>query len=98
MGFYYCFTQDDCLLKVWYPMTGWKSSLLPQENEENKKCPGIVHFSFVYLAHPRAVTGFSWRNISKYMPRFESSLFLKKQTFDQVFLTLCLKFGHQEHD
>ncbi|XP_010153929.1 PREDICTED: dmX-like protein 2 isoform X3 [Eurypyga helias] len=61
--------KDDCLLKVWYPMTGWKSSLLPQENEEQKKSSGVVHFSFVYLAHPRAVTGFSWRNISKYMPR-----------------------------
>ncbi|XP_074773163.1 dmX-like protein 2 isoform X9 [Athene noctua] len=61
--------KDDCLLKVWYPMAGWKSSLLPQENEEKKKCSGVVHFSFVYLAHPRAVTGFSWRNISKYMPR-----------------------------
>ncbi|XP_010144420.1 PREDICTED: dmX-like protein 2 isoform X3 [Buceros rhinoceros silvestris] len=61
--------KDDCLLKVWYPMTGWKSSLLPQENEGKKKCSGAVHFSFVYLAHPRAVTGFSWRNISKYMPR-----------------------------
>uniref|UniRef100_A0A8B9QYP7 Dmx like 2 n=1 Tax=Anas platyrhynchos TaxID=8839 RepID=A0A8B9QYP7_ANAPL len=60
--------NDDCLLKVWYPVTGWKSSLLPQQNEE-KKCSGVVHFSFVYLAHPRAVTGFSWRNISKYMPR-----------------------------
>ncbi|XP_067161847.1 dmX-like protein 2 isoform X3 [Apteryx mantelli] len=61
--------KNDCLLKVWYPMTGWKSSLLPQESEEKKKCSGAVHFSFVYLAHPRAVTGFSWRNISKYMPR-----------------------------
>uniref|UniRef100_G1N4F0 Dmx like 2 n=1 Tax=Meleagris gallopavo TaxID=9103 RepID=G1N4F0_MELGA len=61
--------NDDCLLKVWYPITGWKSSLLPQENEEKKKCSGVVNFSFAYLAHPRAVTGFSWRNISKYMPR-----------------------------
>ncbi|KAM4660824.1 dmX-like protein 2 isoform 1-T2 [Amazona ochrocephala] len=61
--------KNDCLLKVWYPMTGWKSSLLPQENEEKKKSSGIVNFAFVYLAHPRAVTGFSWRNISKYMPR-----------------------------
>uniref|UniRef100_A0A803XTV9 Dmx like 2 n=1 Tax=Meleagris gallopavo TaxID=9103 RepID=A0A803XTV9_MELGA len=61
--------KDDCLLKVWYPITGWKSSLLPQENEEKKKCSGVVNFSFAYLAHPRAVTGFSWRNISKYMPR-----------------------------
>uniref|UniRef100_A0A8C9FKM5 RAVE complex protein Rav1 C-terminal domain-containing protein n=1 Tax=Pavo cristatus TaxID=9049 RepID=A0A8C9FKM5_PAVCR len=60
---------DDCLLKVWYPITGWKSSLLPQENEEKKKSSGVANFSFAYLAHPRAVTGFSWRNISKYMPR-----------------------------
>ncbi|XP_065268571.1 dmX-like protein 2 isoform X7 [Emys orbicularis] len=61
--------KDDCLLKVWYPMTGWKSSLLPRESEEKKKSSALVHFSFVYLAHPRAVTGFSWRNTSKYMPR-----------------------------
>ncbi|XP_019359750.1 PREDICTED: dmX-like protein 2 isoform X3 [Gavialis gangeticus] len=61
--------KDDCLLKVWYPMTGWKSSLLAQEREEKKKSSALVHFSFVYLAHPRAVTGFSWRNTSKYMPR-----------------------------
>ncbi|XP_015280973.1 PREDICTED: dmX-like protein 2 isoform X3 [Gekko japonicus] len=61
--------KDDCLLKVWYPMAGWKSSLLPQEGEEQKKISALVHFAFVYLAHPRAVTGFSWRNTSKFMPR-----------------------------
>ncbi|XP_054858297.1 dmX-like protein 2 [Eublepharis macularius] len=61
--------KDDCLLKVWYPMTGWKSSLLPQEGEEQRKISAPVHFAFVYLAHPRAVTGFSWRNTSKFMPR-----------------------------
>uniref|UniRef100_A0A3Q3FPS4 Dmx like 1 n=1 Tax=Labrus bergylta TaxID=56723 RepID=A0A3Q3FPS4_9LABR len=26
-------------------------------------------FSFIYLGHPRSVTGFSWRKTSKYMPR-----------------------------
>ncbi|XP_048375702.1 dmX-like protein 2 [Sphaerodactylus townsendi] len=61
--------KDDCLLKVWYPMTGWKSSLLPQDGEEPRKISAPVHFAFVYLAHPRAVTGFSWRNTSKFMPR-----------------------------
>ncbi|XP_062998573.1 dmX-like protein 2 isoform X2 [Elgaria multicarinata webbii] len=61
--------KDDCLLKVWYPMTGWKSSLLPQEGAEPRKSSTPVHFAFVYLAHPRAVTGFSWRNTSKFMPR-----------------------------
>jgi hypothetical protein len=27
------------------------------------------HYSYIYIAHPRAVTGFSWRKTSKYMPR-----------------------------
>ncbi|KAM6954473.1 dmX-like protein 1 [Aplochiton taeniatus] len=30
---------------------------------------GEPAFSFIYLAHPRSVTGFSWRKTSKYMPR-----------------------------
>ncbi|KAM4678589.1 dmX-like protein 2 isoform 1-T1 [Discoglossus pictus] len=60
--------KDDCLLKVWYPLTGWKSSFLPEEIPD-KKSLLEVQFSFVYLAHPRSVTGFSWRNTSRYMPR-----------------------------
>ncbi|XP_027696604.1 dmX-like protein 2 isoform X2 [Vombatus ursinus] len=60
--------KDDCLLKVWYPMTGWKS-IIPHEHQELKKRQTFTNFSFVYLAHPRAVTGFSWRNTSKFMPR-----------------------------
>ncbi|XP_006831710.1 PREDICTED: dmX-like protein 2 isoform X3 [Chrysochloris asiatica] len=61
--------KDDCLLKVWYPMTGWKSSIIPQDHLEVKRRQACTQFSFVYLAHPRAVTGFSWRKTSKYMPR-----------------------------
>ncbi|TRY93847.1 hypothetical protein DNTS_023768, partial [Danionella cerebrum] len=59
--------KDDCLLKVWYPTTGWKSAVVLPDVAE-KKMPA-VHFSFVYLAHPRMVTGFSWRKTSKYMPK-----------------------------
>ncbi|KAL7980052.1 hypothetical protein Chor_001320 [Crotalus horridus] len=62
--------RDDCLLKVWYPMMGWKSSLRPQEGDETKKISASIHFAFVYLSHPRAVTGVSWRHTSKFMPRF----------------------------
>nr|DBA31766.1 TPA: hypothetical protein GDO54_007546 [Pyxicephalus adspersus] len=58
--------MDDCLLKVWYPLSGWKSSFLLRESQEKKV---DVNFSFVYLAHPRAVIGFSWRNTSRFMPR-----------------------------
>ncbi|KAM8972061.1 dmX-like protein 2 isoform 2-T2 [Pelodytes ibericus] len=61
--------KDDCLLKVWYPLTGWKSSFLPHESQEKKGIPADPQFSFVYLAHPRAVIGFSWRNTSRFMPR-----------------------------
>lgn len=28
-----------------------------------------LSFSFIYIAHPRAVTGISWRQVSKYMPK-----------------------------
>uniref|UniRef100_A0AAR2L6Y0 RAVE complex protein Rav1 C-terminal domain-containing protein n=1 Tax=Pygocentrus nattereri TaxID=42514 RepID=A0AAR2L6Y0_PYGNA len=59
--------KDDCLLKVWYPTTGWKSAMVIPEVPD-RKAP-LVHFSFVYLAHPRTVTGFSWRKTSKYMPK-----------------------------
>uniref|UniRef100_A0A8C6F7H9 Dmx like 2 n=1 Tax=Monodon monoceros TaxID=40151 RepID=A0A8C6F7H9_MONMO len=61
--------KDDCLLKVWYPMTGWKSSIIPPDHHEVERRQASTQFSFVYLAHPRAVTGFSWRKTSKYMPR-----------------------------
>ncbi|GLD55918.1 dmX-like protein 2 isoform X4, partial [Lates japonicus] len=59
--------KDDCLLKVWYPTTGWRSAVVVQDLTDKKPLP--VHFSFVYLAHPRSVTGMSWRKTSKYMPK-----------------------------
>ncbi|KAM9408900.1 dmX-like protein 2 isoform 2-T2 [Pholidichthys leucotaenia] len=59
--------KDDCLLKVWYSTTGWRSAVAVQDPSEKKPLP--VHFSFVYLAHPRSVTGVSWRKTSKYMPK-----------------------------
>uniref|UniRef100_A0A8C2PW58 Dmx-like 2 n=1 Tax=Cyprinus carpio TaxID=7962 RepID=A0A8C2PW58_CYPCA len=60
-------SQDDCLLKVWYPTTGWKSAVVMPDVTDKKI--QAIHFSFVYLAHPRTVTGFSWRKTSKYMPK-----------------------------
>ncbi|XP_078097474.1 dmX-like protein 2 isoform X2 [Mustelus asterias] len=61
--------KDDSLLKVWYLTTSWKSAVIGAETFGEKTASTAVHFSFVYLAHPRAVTGFSWRKTSKYMPR-----------------------------
>ncbi|XP_031162140.1 dmX-like protein 2 isoform X6 [Sander lucioperca] len=59
--------KDDCLLKVWYPTTGWRSAVVVHDPSDKKPLP--VHFSFIYLAHPRSVTGVSWRKTSKYMPK-----------------------------
>ncbi|KAK2837802.1 hypothetical protein Q5P01_015014 [Channa striata] len=63
--------QDDCLVKVWYSTTKWKSSVsrLFTPPDPSVSIQGDLAFSFVYLAHPRSVTGFSWRKTSKYMPR-----------------------------
>ncbi|XP_060693582.1 dmX-like protein 1 isoform X3 [Hemiscyllium ocellatum] len=60
--------KDDCLVKVWYNSSSWQSAVMTPVIPVDKK-EGDIDFSFVYLAHPRAVTGFSWRKTSKYMPR-----------------------------
>ncbi|XP_068103218.1 dmX-like protein 1 isoform X2 [Hyperolius riggenbachi] len=61
--------KDDCLVKVWYNAESWHSAVTSPVTSPEKEGQGEVDFSFIYLAHPRAVTGFSWRKTSKYMPR-----------------------------
>ncbi|NWS21003.1 DMXL1 protein, partial [Pachyramphus minor] len=60
--------KDDCLVKVWYNTESWRSTITPSgANPENQAKE--IDFSFVYLAHPRSVNGFSWRKTSTFMPR-----------------------------
>uniref|UniRef100_A0A8C7D3G2 Dmx like 1 n=1 Tax=Oncorhynchus kisutch TaxID=8019 RepID=A0A8C7D3G2_ONCKI len=61
--------QDDCLVKVWYGTSKWQSGVTKLFTPPEHNAQGELDFSFVYLAHPRTVTGFSWRKTSKYMPR-----------------------------
>ncbi|XP_066499855.1 dmX-like protein 1 isoform X2 [Hoplias malabaricus] len=61
--------QDDCLVKVWYSTSKWQSDVMKLFIPPEIGSQGEIDFSFIYLAHPRAVTGFSWRKASKYMPR-----------------------------
>ncbi|KAM4710002.1 dmX-like protein 1 isoform 2-T2 [Discoglossus pictus] len=61
--------KDDCLVKVWYNAESWHSAVTTPVISPEKQAQGEVEFSFIYLAHPRAVSGFSWRKTSKYMPR-----------------------------
>ncbi|XP_062310924.1 dmX-like protein 1 isoform X2 [Osmerus eperlanus] len=62
--------QDDCLVKVWYSTSKWQAGVSklfsPPEPGSHH---GDLDLSFVYLAHPRSVTGLSWRKTSRYMPR-----------------------------
>lgn len=58
--------KSDRLVKIWYRVQS------PQVTVG--KVNGVIetkgeNYSFIYLAHPRAVTGFSWRKTSKYLPR-----------------------------
>ncbi|XP_075397536.1 dmX-like protein 1 isoform X2 [Tenrec ecaudatus] len=61
--------KDDCLVKVWYNVENWRTAVPSPDGRSEKQSQGEMDFSFVYLAHPRAVNGFSWRKTSKYMPR-----------------------------
>ncbi|XP_048190248.1 dmX-like protein 1 isoform X2 [Perognathus longimembris pacificus] len=61
--------KDDCLLKVWYNVENWRTAVTSPDRSSEKQSQGEIDFAFVYLAHPRAVDGFSWRKTSKYMPR-----------------------------
>ncbi|KAF7695264.1 dmX-like protein 1 isoform X1 [Silurus meridionalis] len=61
--------QDDCLVKVWYSTGKWQFDAAKLFSPPEHNPQGKPDFSFIYLAHPRSVTGFSWRKISKYIPR-----------------------------
>ncbi|KAJ8285262.1 hypothetical protein GJAV_G00024780 [Gymnothorax javanicus] len=61
--------QEDCLVKVWYSTTRWQMGAGALFTPPEHSSQGELDFSFIYLAHPRSVTGFSWRKTSKYMPR-----------------------------
>lgn len=61
--------QDDCLVKVWYSTSKWQADVTKLFTPLDLRSGAEINFSFIYLAHPRSVTGFSWRKTSKYMPR-----------------------------
>jgi hypothetical protein len=52
-----------CVVVVQLSNSFWRSSSL------SSKILDGINYSFVYVTHPQAVTGFSWRHTSKYMNR-----------------------------
>lgn len=60
--------QCDRLVKVWYENK--KSQMLRGSGyEDEDDLDEQLDYSFCYIAHPAPVIDFSWRRISKYMPR-----------------------------
>ncbi|XP_045501506.1 dmX-like protein 2 [Colias croceus] len=53
---------NDRLVKIWY-----QNKVLVQAHGEHS--PSELNYTFIYVAHPRAVTHLSWRKTSKYMPK-----------------------------
>ncbi len=64
--YYGLLLQDDCLVKVWYSSSKWQRDVTPLDLRSGAQ----ISFSFIYLSHPRSVTGFSWRKTSAHLPRW----------------------------
>lgn len=58
------------LKEFWFGFAGLVAGLpLLLRSENSLSSDSRLNFNFVYLAHPRAVTGFSWRRTSKYLQK-----------------------------
>jgi WD40 repeat protein len=62
------FGENDRLVKVWHEIKPF-GQLINSNDELSSKESSCVEYNCVYLAHPRAITSISWRQISKFMPR-----------------------------
>lgn len=58
--------KTDRLVKVWYES---RKGIFTSQIVRSSSALNDISYTFIYLAHPRAVTGLSWRKCSKYMPR-----------------------------
>ncbi|KAG8181368.1 hypothetical protein JTE90_008839 [Oedothorax gibbosus] len=56
--------KTDRLVKIWY-----SSKIVSFSSQRNATHNMDVNFTFIYIAHPRAITGLSWRKTSKFMPK-----------------------------
>ncbi|XP_055346416.1 dmX-like protein 2 isoform X2 [Paramacrobiotus metropolitanus] len=81
--FFASVAKGDRLVKVWYRS---RKVILPSQGaqfyadgDDEKR-----EYSFVYLPHPRAVTSFSWRKTSRYMPRGAVANMLLTSCLDNI--------------
>ncbi|KAK9294166.1 hypothetical protein QLX08_011144 [Tetragonisca angustula] len=74
---------NDRLVKIWFE----NKQLFSTRNMDHvnvTQSMGSDSYSFVYVAHPRAVTHLSWRKTSKYMPKGSVSNMLVTSCRDNI--------------
>ncbi|XP_012281901.1 dmX-like protein 2 isoform X2 [Orussus abietinus] len=75
--------MNDRLVKIWFE----NKHLFPTRSIDHtnfSQTVGNDSYSFVYVAHPRAVTHLSWRKTSKYMPKGSVSNMLVTSCRDNI--------------
>lgn len=68
--------KTDRLAKIWYRSAANhdysnQSNIIGSEAMQKRLTSHVnnVNYTFVYIVHPRAITGICWRKTSKYMPK-----------------------------
>ncbi|XP_034938961.1 dmX-like protein 2 isoform X2 [Chelonus insularis] len=75
--------RNDRLVKIWFE----NKQLFPMRSMDHLSFGQSIlndSYSFVYVAHPRAVTHLSWRKTSKYMPKGSVSNMLVTSCRDNI--------------
>ncbi|KAL0271823.1 UNVERIFIED_CONTAM: hypothetical protein PYX00_008798 [Menopon gallinae] len=82
--------NNDRLVKIWFenkhllfPSKSVDQTAFSQSSLHSMQV-GEINFSFIYIAHPRAVTHLSWRETSKYMPKGSVSNMLVTSCKDNI--------------
>jgi len=61
----------------------------------NRRLVSDANYSFIYVVHPLAVTGFSWRHTSKYMHRYSYLRSFDPNGGQSLAHTYCLLAPHE---
>ncbi|KAB7507520.1 DmX-like protein 1, partial [Armadillidium nasatum] len=77
-------SSNDRLVKIWYDNKLILSPSFVQDCSSADFSRSSVSYGYVYLPHPSAVTGFSWRSTSKYMPKGSVSNMLVTSCRDNI--------------
>ncbi|XP_069965712.1 dmX-like protein 2 isoform X2 [Bactrocera oleae] len=74
--------RNDRLVKIWYEN---KQVLFPSKHGiKTVGNDAELNFTYVYIAHPRAVTNIAWRKTSKYMPKGAVSNMIVTSCLDNI--------------